>query len=293
MDSGKGKFQSDTYGQTWLPIIQKKVSEKLGGIWNVSASEVKTMYTLCATDLVFELPSKWCDLFDEDDMLNWEFGEDLSQYWTKSYGDQLAYNISCRLLNEVIDIIKANSKGETNAIVKTRFAHAETIMPLATILGLFKPPEDQPMVWNMSAAQRESRIWRSSTISPFAANIAFLLFNCEGNWMVKVLHNEVPVLVPGCNDIMCPLPTFEATFSKYVNCSWDSWCGVAPSPCIDPPVPAYFWQTLSVGEFSGLVVGVGGGVFFLSLMGFLVYLNSGKTGYHRVPLMETADSWTS
>jgi hypothetical protein len=42
----------------------------------------------------------WCQLFDEDSLLMMEYGEDLENYYEKSFGTPLGYEISFLLLND-------------------------------------------------------------------------------------------------------------------------------------------------------------------------------------------------
>lgn len=109
------------------------------------------MYMACAFEVVFHNnDSHWCAMFDEEDLKEAEYGEDLDSYWTKctapnlqlklillAYGNELNYNISCILLNEILDIMNGKASGESELSLQTskfRFAHAETIIPLATVL---------------------------------------------------------------------------------------------------------------------------------------------------------------
>merc|ERR1711879_470758 len=93
---------------------------------------------------------------------------------------------------------------------KFRFAHAETIMPLVSILGLYK--DSTPLMADWTEEQQENRQWKTSIISPFAANVQFILYECSGDFMVKVLVNEVEQVLPGCTDIYCGFEEIVAHF---------------------------------------------------------------------------------
>lgn len=44
--------------------------------------------------------------------------------------------------------------------------------------GLYKDAEH--LHWNSSDSVINNRQWRTSDVSPFAANVAFVLYNCSG-----------------------------------------------------------------------------------------------------------------
>jgi hypothetical protein len=46
---------------------------------------------------------------------------------------------------------------------------------------------------------------------------------------VKVLHNEQPMLIPGCPDIYCPFNTFKSIMSRYYKCDFNNVCGIVES----------------------------------------------------------------
>jgi hypothetical protein len=50
--------------------------------------------------------------------------------------------------------------------------------------GLFKPKSSQEMKWNSSIQTIRERVWRGSKVSPFGANVAFILYNCGDDYKV-------------------------------------------------------------------------------------------------------------
>lgn len=290
--SKEANVESDTWKKFWGEKTARKIREKLGTQWAITADQAHVMYMACVFDVVFHNnDSHWCEMFDEEDILEAEYGEDIDSYWVKSYGNALNYNISCVLLNEIIDIMDGKIDGNKDVAFQTskfRFAHAETIIPLATILGLYQPGPNDTMRWDASAEEQRARVWRGSKISPFAGNFVFVLYKCDqGEYKVKVLHNEVPQLIPGCGSILCPLEKFKSIFSPYSQCDWKQMCGIKPLTCLDPqndtnpqPIPgpdnpgsSFFWQTLTVGEFVGIILGVFFTGFMLALMPALFFFN--------------------
>src|SRR5439155_26796841 len=77
---------------------------------------------------------RWCDLLKNDDILSTEYFSDIGYYHVYSYGTPLNTKLACRfftaLVNEVENYVFNKSK--TKAIL--RFAHAETIFFIVTML---------------------------------------------------------------------------------------------------------------------------------------------------------------
>lgn len=75
-----------------------------------------------------------------------------------------------------------------------RFAHAETIAPLASLLeleGAITPTHD---------LLQYPRVWKVEHIMPFSANIQWILYRGSGPVLLKVLYNEKPVHLPVATD---------------------------------------------------------------------------------------------
>ena len=96
-------------------------------------------------------------------------------------------------MSQIEDVIAQN----TYQKAKLRFAHAETLLPFIALLvtmatnflkltyflkGLFK--DSEMLHWNSSRSVLDNRLWRDSQLSPFAGNVAFVLYNCTGNFYI-------------------------------------------------------------------------------------------------------------
>ena len=80
---------------------------------------------------------------------------------------------------------------EGNVSADLRFAHAETIIPFAALLGI-----------DIASAQTNDLnyvldIWKDYQIAPMAANIQWILYNNDsGEYLIKMLLNEKEVTFP-------------------------------------------------------------------------------------------------
>ncbi len=116
-----------------------------------------------------------------------------------------------------------------------KFAHAETMIPLECLLELYK---DKRPLTAATYQEHQSRLFRTSWMSPFAANVAFVLLNCSADdedhqkdpsgFKLQVLHNEIPVDLPFCRSGQsCSLLEFSHYVNKVVaECNFNTTCCV-------------------------------------------------------------------
>lgn len=203
---------------------------------------------------LFDDSEHFCQLFEESDAKIFEYVNDLSDYWTKGYGNSINYQIACPLLKDIFrDLETENGKASL------RFAHAETILPLTSLLGLYK--DDFVLRWNSSADEIENRKWRTSQISPFAANYAFVLINCSNSQKVSLFHNEKQVHIPGCSELYCDIQELREIWKDSLDCDFNSLCGISetqncPQTSNKSEVAPYFFVGIAL-LCSLIILGVG------------------------------------
>lgn len=104
----------------------------------------------------------------------------------------------------VLDIIQKTDnfiEGTNPAVADLRFGHAETVMPLVSLLRI------PGCYYLTNYFDTVARHWTDFSIVPMAANVQFILLkNTDNNrWYVRVDLNEKPVsLIPGDNRIYIP-----------------------------------------------------------------------------------------
>ena len=175
--------------------------------------------------------STWCSLLDQESVLDLEFGADLYAYYVTSYGNTLNYHIASPLLVDFVAVMNASIEAEQAGTgyapkAKLRFAHAETVMPFAALLGL--QASDSPLTADMSAEQRANREFWTSRISPFAANIALILSECGGEYVVDLWVNHQPVDIPGCGP-RCTYASFLKRYNDELGYDFDQLCDDSPT----------------------------------------------------------------
>ncbi|XP_066537721.1 multiple inositol polyphosphate phosphatase 1-like [Hoplias malabaricus] len=186
----------------------KRVQEKLADLLqvpysNITMDSVEAAFYTCAYEFtILGLHTPWCRLFDESDAQVVDYSGDLKQYWRKGFGHDINSKASCILfhdlfsrLNNTVSQIKAG--GPASEQVTVQIGHAETLLPLLTLLGLFK---DKTNLTSTNFASQRDRAFRAGKIMPLAANLLVVLSDCTGGLRLQVWVNEKPVTLPGLSD---------------------------------------------------------------------------------------------
>uniref|UniRef100_A0A6B2L4L5 Multiple inositol polyphosphate phosphatase 1 n=1 Tax=Arcella intermedia TaxID=1963864 RepID=A0A6B2L4L5_9EUKA len=216
-------LDSSLYLKQYSPQILQKVSNvlQLPPFNNLTFSDVSVMYKICAFEVSSSIYNQFCSLFDHDDLSHFETSNDLSDYYIKGYGYPINYQISCPLLVDFWTSIQNAIKPGNIEKAKLRFAHAETVLPFASLLGLFK--DDFTLKWD--SPNLSQRKWRTSIVSPFAANIGVGLYDCSGTYKLQIFHNEIEQPFPGCGGTYyCPLSTVEKLWQNALQCDFIKLC---------------------------------------------------------------------
>ncbi len=126
----------------------------------------------------------------------------LSQYLTRTAStvSKLPADIAAPLLADIINGIDSVVDGHNDAYVQLRFGHAETMMPLLSLMrlpGCFYMTEDFALV---------ARHWCNFHVVPMASNLQLILFRSAGGCLyLRADLNEVPVvLLPDTDEVYVP-----------------------------------------------------------------------------------------
>ena len=137
----------------------------------------------CKTEAALGLSGwqdRFCSIFDEEAFEFLEKLDDLKTFWSKGAGVPINTQMSCRLVQELLEWVDAAFLGQsgTNEAM-LNFAHAETLIPFAAALGI--APED-------------AHAWRTASLSPMAANIFLFPSLRDGGmteWIDIYLNEEL------------------------------------------------------------------------------------------------------
>ena len=120
--------------------------------------------------------------------------ENSKQYLEKgpwTVADQLPVDISLPLLKNYLETTdSALASASPKAFL--RFAHAETLIPLAALLGI---PEAAAQT---TACDQIAAVWKDYEVSPMAANLIWIVYKHPqtNHVLIQMLLNERPVAFP-------------------------------------------------------------------------------------------------
>ncbi|XP_029377198.1 multiple inositol polyphosphate phosphatase 1a [Echeneis naucrates] len=213
--------------------VQQKIADRLQVPYStVTADMAEAAFYLCAYEFAIKtVNSPWCRLFDEVDAQVMEYANDLKQFWKRSYGHDINSKSSCILFHDVFSRLdKAadeNQSGQqVSEAVTVQIGHAETILPLLTLLGFFK--DSNPLTSTNYATQAQ-RSFRTSRMLPYAANLLLVLYDCGGGDLrLQPLLNEKPVTFPGLTEQQASMPLYQDVKERYrellQGCDFETEC---------------------------------------------------------------------
>lgn len=191
-----------------------------------------------------------CSLFEDEDLKVLEYLNDLKIYWSYSYGRKINYRMACPLYMKITEGFQQYIRnGKPYGVFQ--FAHTGTVLPLLTLLGLYK---DNLSLRADNFDKQTNRTFRPSNIVPMSANVAFVLYertskntNHSQNggmrpkrkvstMVIQVLVNEVAVDLPACQGkTYCRLKKFLDYYS-YIRktCNINRICGRLRRNCRKP-----------------------------------------------------------
>ncbi|XP_039991609.1 multiple inositol polyphosphate phosphatase 1b [Xiphias gladius] len=189
--------------------VRRRMAERLGlPQHRLTPDLVEAAFFLCSYELsIKSLHSPWCFLFDENDAKVLEYKSDLKQYWKRSHGHVISSLSSCPLFHHVFRTLDKAGRPRRSTEASPEPAsilvgHAETLLPLLSLLGLYKD-RTPPSADNYRS--QHGRSFRTSRIVPYAANLLFVLYDCQRGPRLQLLINESPARFPGLEAEDAPL----------------------------------------------------------------------------------------
>ncbi|XP_003699822.2 multiple inositol polyphosphate phosphatase 1 [Megachile rotundata] len=217
--------------------LMMSVSRRLGFLYNISKETVLTMYDMCRYEKAWTVTklSPWCAVFSKEELRVLEYREDLYYYYKAGYGREINAQLGCTLLQDMMNHFWKVEQ-DKNAMEPKGVFYFSDIISLQNLLTTLGINKDQMKPTAFNYKDMAKRQWRTSFISPFAANLVAVFYKCDGNTQpnkVMFYLAEKLVMLDGCDVGLCDWEYFKQKFSPIINrCNlnvcWDG-SGVAAS----------------------------------------------------------------
>jgi len=194
------------------------------------------------------MTSVWCAAFEKEDLKVMEYYEELSYWYRNGYFYEINTQFACPLMENLVESFEgeslelqdykdddsAGNMTTDNATVAAAapwsppkatlyFSHSTAILPFLSLLGLNK---DEYVLTASNYEEAKSRKYRVSKMDSFAANIGFLMMECDEAPMERVMtfHQERPIMLPNCDELACDWQTFKEIYADDINCQFEEIC---------------------------------------------------------------------
>lgn len=209
-NSSSNKEYVSQFPSTYLDDIVDRVTKDNDGL-EVSTDDVKNFFELCAYELNSKGYSPFCDLFTQNEFVNYAYANDLNFYYSSGPGGNYTKEIGSVQLNASLALLKDD---DSNNKIWLTFSHDTDIEIFHAALGLFDPINPLP---NDRVEFRDT--YRHTDIVPMGGRTITEKLKCGDDTFVRFVINDAVVTVPGCSNgpgFSCKLQDFENYIEKKI-----------------------------------------------------------------------------
>lgn len=242
---GEGKVKDPRIDRVKNPNLRKRIADRVArklGLDNsgknppVTPEVLESIFNMCRFENALKQDSVWCDVFDQRDVEALEYIEDVNSYIKSAYGPKSNPRQSCPLVKDLLDAIEEGTQLNSTRRKKSYFyfSHADPMKKLLATFEMFKDDdsfsEKRITEFERNLEVPKKRNWRTSVITPFSANLAFVLYKCyraENNaskFKILATVTERPVKLGGCKDTDCNMQHFLEKYESMRTCDLNKVC---------------------------------------------------------------------
>ncbi|TDL27711.1 phosphoglycerate mutase-like protein [Rickenella mellea] len=239
--TGDKSALANTFRATYQSNIAKRLNHFLNGL-TLNATDIGPMQDLCGFQTEVNGDSRFCDVFQTSEWLDYEYAHDLNYYYGSGPGNPFSATTGFPWLKAVTDLFALGPNKTTPTGTFTpppllmSFTHDNNIPPVLSALGLWNESFVSPLSPTHPDPRRH---FHASYLVSFFGHIALERLSCgppmpdmvkhvvgqivpvpgkgsNTKKFVRVRINNAPVPIPGCTSgpgSSCSLQQFE----QYVN----------------------------------------------------------------------------
>ena len=197
VDNG-GSPQIDTWADTYLPPIQRRLNSLINGSFQFTQSDISIIPYLCGFETqITGHRSPWCDVFTESETLQYEYAQDIRYWYGNGPGSQVGADMMLPFLSDLvlrfIDGPNATYQTSKNATFKPNrliaaFTNDGQVNQLVSGSGIFDSEPALPSTFIPA-----NRTYKASNFVTMRSTISFERLNCgsAGLFMRLKLNDQV------------------------------------------------------------------------------------------------------
>ncbi|KAM9364969.1 multiple inositol polyphosphate phosphatase 1-like [Pholidichthys leucotaenia] len=213
--------------------VRQKIADRLNVPYSLITYDMaQAAFYLCAYEFTIKaVNSPWCQLLDDADAEVMEYASDLREFTKRGHAYNINSRSSCGLFHDLFNRLdRAGSQNklgqQVTEAVTVQITHADTLLPLLTLLGFFK---DRVPLTSTNFATQTQRSFRTSLMMPYAANLLLVLYDCGGDDLrLQPLLNEKPVTFPSMTRQQTSIPLYQDVLEHYRDliqgCDFETEC---------------------------------------------------------------------
>lgn len=193
----------NNYTTKYLEDIRDRLTKDNKGL-NLTTDNIHELFGWCAYEINVKGSSPICDLFTQDELVQYEYSIDLTQYYEDGPGNSVTKPIGSVLLNASLELLKDSSNPNK---IWLSFSHDTDWENFHSALGLFEPEEDLP-----SDYIPYPNIYVHSNIVPQGARVYTEKLKCGEDSYVRYIVNDAVIPIKACSSgpgFSCKLDDFE------------------------------------------------------------------------------------
>jgi len=244
-DDNSGGANATIWADIYLPPVVDRINSRLNGV-QFNSSDVVLFPYLCGFESqITGRRSPWCDTFTEDEILQYEYAQDIRYWYGSGIGAQARVDkfLMLPFLTQLVEVfVSGPNTSYTNANSSTpfrpnpliaTFTNDGQINQLAAAIGVFDDQAPLPAT-HIPA----NRTFKASNFVPMRGTIGFERLNCghKGVYMRIKLDDQV-YPVPYCQQgpgRSCPLKRYQSIIANKSAAfgDFEVACGIANSSVV-------------------------------------------------------------
>ncbi|KAG5352795.1 hypothetical protein C0989_000457 [Termitomyces sp. Mn162] len=215
-----GATLASDFRATYQSNIAARLNHFLEGL-TLNATDIGVMQDLCGFQAEINGDTRFCDVFEDSEWLDYEYADDLNYYYGSGPGNPIAAATGFPWVKAVTDLFNVGP-GHT---------HDNNLPPVVAALGLWNTSSNKNVYPLSLTKPNNKREFRSSYLVSFHGHVTLERLACTANGpsdtvkhianqlpltgptdsYVRIRINNAPVAIPGCTSgpgSSCPLDEF-------------------------------------------------------------------------------------